>query len=158
MLSVKPKRLHEMDRLGDMGRFPVVIYAGATANVLGSVLLFFWLHGRSGGSLPVGFAAAVALVGLNLAPVVLLRRREGAAGLADTPPVEAMDFFRDQHRFATWVYAVASANLFFWLLLAWAAFDLERSARMLLAVEALAFACTFFPVWVRLFRRRPRVS
>ena len=153
----EPTRLHEMNRLGDMGRFPVVIYAGATANVLVSVGLAWWLHGRTGGWLPAGFVFAVVLVASNLLPVVLLRWREGAVGLADTPAVERMDFFRDQHRFATWVYAVASANLFFWLMLAWAAFTLERSGRMLLAVEALALACTFFPVWARLpGRGRPR--
>ena len=89
----------------------------------------------------------MGLVALNLLPVVLLRKREGAAGLADTPPVERMGFVRDHHRFATWVYAVASGNLFFWLMLAWAAFDVERSGRMLAAVEAVALVCTLFPVW-----------
>ena len=92
-------RLHEMNRLEDMGRFPAVIYMGATANVLASVLLFYWLHGRFGGSLAVGFVCAVILVAINLSPVVALRWREGAAGLADTPPVERMGFVRDQHRF-----------------------------------------------------------
>ena len=146
------KRLHEMNRLQDMGRFPTVVYAGATANVLVSILLFYWLHGRVGGSLPVGFVCAVVLLVINLSPVVLLRRREGAEGLANTPPVEQMGFVRDQHRFASWVYAVASGNLFFWLMLAWATFDLEHSARSLLGVELLAFLCTFAPVWRRLPR------
>ena len=141
-----------MSRLEDMGRFPVVVYAGATANVLASIGLFYWLHGRVAGSLPAGFACAVVLVAANLLPVVLLRWREGAAGLRDTPPVEQMGFVRDQHRFASWVYAVASGNLFFWLTLAWAAFDLERSERMFLGVEALAFFCTFAPGWWRLLR------
>ncbi len=145
-------RLHEMNRLEDMGRFPLVVYMGATANVLASVGAFYWLHGRVGGRLPVGFACAVVLVAANLLPVVLLRWREGAAGLRDTPPVERMGFVRDQHRFASWVYAVASGNLFFWLMLAWAAFDLERGTRSLLSVELLAFACTFAPVWRRLLR------
>ena len=74
-----------MNRLEDMGRFPTVVYAGATANVLVSILLFYWLHGRVGGSLPVGFVCAVVLLAINLSPVVLLRRREGAEGLASTP-------------------------------------------------------------------------
>ena len=148
-----PKRLHEMNRLEDMGRFPVVVYMGATANVLAEVLFFYWLHGRAGGSLPVGFAGAVVLVACNLLPVVALRWREGAAGLADTPPVEQMGFVRDQHRFASWVFAVASGNLFFWLILAWTAFGVERSGRMLLAVEALAFLCTLSPVFGRLLQR-----
>ena len=149
----EPKRLHEMDRLEDMGRFPVVVYAGATANVLFSVLLAWWWHGRTGGSMPAGFVFAVALVGLNLLPVVFLRWREGAAGLADTPAIGRMGFVRDQHRFASWVYAVASGNLFFWLMLAWAGFSWERSGRMLLAVEVVALLCTLFPAWVRAFRR-----
>ena len=148
-----PISLHEMNRLGDMGRFPVAVHAGATANVLVEVLFFYWLHGRVGGWLPVGFASAVVLVGLNLLPVVFLRWREGAAGFADTPLVEQMGFVRDQHRFASWVYAVASGNLFFWLMLAWAAFDLEHSGRMLAGVEGLAFFCTFAPAWVKLFSR-----
>lgn len=146
-------RLHEMNRLEDMGRFPLVVYLGATANVLVEVGFFYWLHGRTGGSLPVGFACAVGLVILNVLPVVVLRRLEGAAGLRDTPPVERMGFLRDQHRFASWVPAVASGNLFFWLMLAWAAFDLAHRPRTLVAVEALAFICTFLPVWVRLGRR-----
>ncbi len=151
-VPTRPTRLHEMSRLEDMGRFPVVVYLGATANVLASILLFYWLHGRVGGSLPVGFASAAVLVAVNLLPVVVLRRREGAAGLADTPPVERMDFFRDQHRFASWVYAAASGNLFFWLMLAWAALDVEHSVRVLLGVEALALLCTFAPAWLRRLR------
>ena len=149
--SPRPKRLHEMNRLEDMGRFPSVVCVGATANVLISIALFYWLHGRAGGSLPAGLVCAVCLVALNLLPVLVLRRREGAAGLADTPPIEQMGFVRDQHRFASWVYAVASGNLFFWLMLAWAAFDVECRPRMLLCVEALAFICTFAPAWMRLF-------
>ena len=151
--SDQPKRLHEMNRLEDMGRFPVVIYVGATAKVLAEVGFFYWLHGRVGGWLPAGFAVAVLLVAANLLPVVLLRWREGTAGLADTPPVEQMDFVRDQHRFASWVYAVASGNLFFWLVLAWAAFNVEHSPRMLLTVEGLALVCTFSPAIVRVARR-----
>lgn len=148
-----PTRLHEMNRLEDLGRFPVVVYVGATANVLAEVALFYWWHGRTGGWLPAGFVGAVVLLGINLLPVALLRWREGAAGLADTPPVEQMGFVRDQHRFASWVYAVASGNLFFWLMLAWAAFDLEHSGRVLVGVEGLAFLCTFAPAWMRLFTR-----
>ncbi len=152
-LLSQPKRLHQMNRLEDMGRFPVVVYMGATANVLVEILFIYWLHGRVGGRFPVGFVAAVILVACNLLPVVGLRWREGAAGLADTPPIEQMGFVRDQHRFASWVYAVASGNLFFWLMLAWAAFEVERCGRTLLAVEGLAFLCTFAPVWMRMMRR-----
>ena len=116
-------------------------------------MFIYWLYDRVGGRFPVGFVAAVLLVACNLLPVVLLRWREGAAGLEDTPPIEQMGFVRDQHRFASWVYAVASGNLFFWLMLAWAGFEVESSGRMLLAVEALAFLCTFAPVLARMAQR-----
>ncbi len=118
------------------------------------MLLFYWLHGYAGGYLPVRFGCAVFLVAGNLLPVAGLRWRGGKDGLTDTPPIEKMSFFADQHRFPSWVYAVAGANLFFWLVLAWAAFDLERSVRMLLGVELLGFLCTFAPVWLRLLRAR----
>ena len=152
-LISQPKRLHQMDRLEDMGRFPVVVYLGATANVLIEILFFYWLHARAGGRFFVGFVAAVILVACNLLPVVLLRWREGAVGLADTPPIEQMGFVRDQHRFASWVYAVASGNLFFWLMLAWTAFEVESRGRMLLAVEGFSFLCTFAPALIQMARR-----
>ena len=151
--AAPPTRLHEMNRLGDMGRFPLVVYLGATGNVLVEILFFYWWHGRVGGSLPAGFGAAVVLVALNLLPVVVLRRLDGPARLADTARVEEMNFFTDQHRFASWVYAVASGNLFFWLMLAWAAFDWEHGARVLGGVELLAFVCTFAPIWRRVIVR-----
>ncbi len=149
----QPTRLHEMNRLEDMGRFPVAVYLGATGNVLVEILFFYWLHGRAAGYLPIGLIGALVLLVLNLLPVVALRWREGTVGLRDTPLVERMSFVRDQHRFASWVYAVASGNLFFWLMVAWAMFDVERSTRMLLGVELLALLCTFAPAWVRLVRR-----
>ena len=142
-----------MNRLEDMGRFPVAVYLGATGNVLVEILFFYWLHGRAAGYLPIGLVGALVFLVLNLLPVVALRWREGTVGLRDTPLVERMSFVRDQHRFASWVYAVASGNLFFWLMVAWAMFDVERSTRMLLGVELLALLCTFAPAWVRLLRR-----
>lgn len=152
-LHATPKCLHEMDRLEDMGRFPIVIYIGATGNVLASILLFFWLHRYVEGSFPIGFICAMILLACNLLPVIILRQYDGAEKLAATRPVESMSFLTDQHRFASWVYAVASGNLLFWLMLAWAAFDIEGSGRMLLGVESLAFICTFAPAWLRFFRR-----
>ena len=44
------KRLNEMDELRDMGRFPLPVHAGATANVLLTILLTFLLRGRSEGA------------------------------------------------------------------------------------------------------------
>ena len=62
-----------------------------------------------------------------------------------------MGFFADQHKFASWVYAVASANMLVWMMLSWSLFSHRRSRRTLGAVLIVAFACTFFPGWRRLF-------
>ena len=45
--------------------------------------------------------------------------------------------------------------MMFWIVLAWAAFSYRRGPRTLLAVLALAFICTFFPAWRRLFTSQP---
>ncbi len=92
----------------------------------------------------------LTIVPLNLLPVVLLRRRLDEHTYY--PPIEEISFFGDQHKFASWVYAVASGNMMFWIVLAWAAFSYRRGPRTLFAV--LALACTFFPAWRRLFVAR----
>jgi hypothetical protein len=40
-----------------------------------------------------------------------------------------------------------------WILLSWSLFSYRRDRRTLAGMLLLAFACTFFPAWVRLFRR-----
>jgi len=37
------------------GRFPVVVYIGATNNVMVEILFIYWLYDRVGGRLSVGF-------------------------------------------------------------------------------------------------------
>ena len=143
------KRLDEMDDLRDMGRFPVPIYAGATGNVLMTIVLTYLVRGRYGASrtLPK-WGGGVILA--NLLPVLLLRSRmdEGTR----FPEIEQMDFFADQHKFARWVYAVASANMLFWISLSWAVFSRRRDGVTLAGVLLLAFVCTFYPAWIRLFK------
>ena len=143
------KRLDEMDDLRDMGRFPVPIYMGATGNVLMTIILTYLVRGRYGSSrtLPK-WGGGVILA--NLLPVLLLRSRmdEGTR----FPEIEQMDFFNDQHKFARWVYAVASANMLFWISLSWIIFSRRRDGATLAGVLLLAFVCTFYPAWIRLFR------
>lgn len=145
-----PKRLDEMDDLRDMGRFPVPVYVGATANILMTIWLTYGLRGRFDGPLALP-AWAVGIVFVNLLPVVALRSRMDE----DTgfPLIEEMGFFGDQHKFSSWVYAVASGNMMFWIMLSWSVFSRRRDRKTLAGMLALAFACTFFPAWVRLFRR-----
>ncbi len=143
------KRLNEMDELRDMGRFPVPIYVGATGNVLMTIFLTYLVRGRSARSraLPA-WGGGVILA--NLLPVFLLRSRMDEE--TRYPEIEEMDFFTDQHKFSRWVYGVASANMLFWISLSWLAFSRRRDGRTLAGMLLLAFVCTFFPAWIRLFK------
>ncbi len=139
-----------MDDLRDMGRFPLPIYAGATGNVLLTVLLTYLLRGRREGSLVLPVWAG-SVVAANLLPVVLLR--SGMDENTRYPEIEEMGFFGDQHKFSNWVYAVASANMLVWIVSSWSLFTRQRDGKTLAGMLVLAFVCTTFPAWVRLFRR-----
>lgn len=150
MTDPRPKRLNEMDDLRDMGRFPVPVYVGATSNILLTIFLTYLLKGRHESPLALP-AWAVGIISTNLLPVVALRSRMD--GRTSFPEIEKMGFFGDQHKFSSWVYAVASGNMLFWVMLAWSVFSRRRDRKTLAWVLVLAFVCTFFPAWVRLFRR-----
>jgi hypothetical protein len=135
-----------MNRLSDMGHFPVVVNAGATANVLATITVTWFVVAR----FPEPFApvAWVALVlAVNLLPVVLLRMNMGPA--TEFPALAEMDFVRDQHKFSDWVYVAASANMAFWVLVSWALFSVEHTALALLGMLVVAFVATFSPVLLR---------
>jgi hypothetical protein len=89
----------------------------------------------------------VAGAAVNLAPVVLLRAI--TFNRAPVPPLSKMDFWRDQHRFSDWVYLAASANMAFWVLVAWSLFAISHTPAMLVVVLATAFFATFSPVLLR---------
>ena len=146
----RSKRLNEMDDLKDMGRFPLSIYFGATGNVLMTISLNYLLRGRYESPLALP-AWAGGVLSANVLPVVLLRSRMDER--TSYPEIEEMGFFGDQHKFSNWVYAVASANMLVWILLSWSLFSYRRNPQTLVAMLVLAFVCTFFPAWIRLFRR-----
>ena len=151
MTSDNPaKRLHEMNALKDMGQFPLAIYAGATGNVLATLTATWFLHHYTA-DLRVLWILAVGIIALNLSPVVFLRLV--LKNTRDTPPIRQMNFFRDQHRFASWVYAVASGNLFFWIATAWCVFSFNAELPSLLGLLGIALVVTSFPAWIRLFRK-----
>ena len=145
-----PKRLNEMDDLRDMGRFPVPVHAGATANILLTICLTYLLRGRTGKPLALPVWAG-GIISANVLPVVALRSRMDET--TTFPLIEEMGFFGDQHKFSSWVYAVASANMLVWVVLSWSLFSVRRDRKTLAGMLGLAFVCTFFPAWVRLFRR-----
>ena len=153
MIDRKPweKPLDRMDRLADMAHFPAAVNAGATANILLTIAVTWLLVPR----FPQPYAPAVwigVVLCLNLAPVVFLR----AVRANDTPVprMAEMDFFRDQHRFSDWVYLAASANMGFWILVAWSVFSVSGSVRVLAALLSIAFLATFSPVLLRVVLRR----
>lgn len=150
MVKASEKRLNEMNRLGDMAHFPAVVNAGATVNVLLTLMATWWVVPRY--RQPYAPMVWVALVlCANLLPVVLLR-----LGLRDGMEYRTlgeMDFLRDQHRFSDWVYVAASANMAFWILVGWAVFSLNRSREVLVVILVVALLATFSPVLVRVFRR-----
>lgn len=142
------KTLDRMNRLGDMGRFPPAVHAGATLNILITVAITLPVFARFGG-LPWALPCWIALVlAANVAPVALLRLA-GWRKDAPYPPIERMSFGGDQHRFADWVYLAASANMAFWIALAWCAFALLPPGPALVGVQGLALICTLAPVWSR---------
>ena len=146
----RSKRLNEMDDLKDMGRFPLSIYFGATGNVLMMISLTYLLRERCESPLALP-AWTGGVLSANVLPVLLLRSRMDER--TTYPEIEEMGFFGDQHKFSNWVYAVASANMLVWILLSWSLFSYRRNPRTLVAMLVLAFVCTFFPAWIRLFRR-----
>lgn len=144
------KRLNEMDDLRDMGRFPPLVHAGATANILITIFMTYMLRGRSEGPLTLPVWAG-GVICMNVLPVIALRSRMDAD--TDFPVIEEMGFFGDQHKFSSWVYTVASANMLVWIVLSWSVFSHRRDRGTLGGMLAVAFLCTFFPSWIKLFRR-----
>ncbi len=144
------KRLDQMDDLRDMGRFPLPIYLGATGNILLTIALTYLVRSRYPRPLALPLWSG-GIISLNVLPVFLLRSRMDEDN--QYPPIEEMSFFTDQHKFSNWVYAVASANMLFWIVLSWTLFSYRRDRKALAGMLVLAFVCTFFPAWIRLFRR-----
>ncbi|WP_263381849.1 hypothetical protein [Granulicella arctica] len=145
-ISSSDKPIDRMDRLADMAHFPAIVNAGATVNILATLLVTWALVPRY----PQVYApivwTAIVLI-LNLSPVILLRAI--AFNKAPIPPLSHMDFYRDQHRFSDWVYLAASANMAFWILVSWSIFSVSHAPAILAAVLAVAFLATFSPVLLR---------
>ena len=138
------KPLNQMDRLTDMLHFPAVVNAGATVNVLITVLATWWVEPRY----PALAGLWVALVlAVNLLPVALLRLT--ITPETTYPALGKMNFVHDQHKFSDWVYVAASADMAFWVLLAWTVSALHRTRPALAMVEIAAVLVTFSPVLLR---------
>ncbi|MBE7159338.1 MAG: hypothetical protein INR62_13065 [Rhodospirillales bacterium] len=145
-MNAGEKPLNAMNRLADMGHFPVAVNAGATVNVLAMIALTWYVQP----SLPQPWApvAWVALILVcNLLPVALLRLTLTES--TTYPTLQTMNFWRDQHKFSDWVYVAASANMGFWILAAWAVFSARHTAGTLGVSLLVGFLATFSPVLLR---------
>lgn len=145
-MNAADKKLNEMNRLSDMAHFPVVVHAGATANILMTITITWWLEPRY----PQAYAPLVwvaMVLSVNLLPVVLLR----LSLKPDTVyrSLGEMRFFEDQHRFSDWVYLAASANMAFWILVSWAIFSATHRPAALAGILVVAALATFSPVLLR---------
>ena len=155
------KPLDHMDRLSDMLHFPALVNAGATLNILFTLAVTFALVGYLATNPPPLPATAVPVLWtalvlvLNVAPVVLLRLL-GWQRTAPMPTLAGMHFTRDQHRFSSWVYLAASANMAFWILAAWPLFTARHTPSTLALVLVVAFLATFSPVLLRPLLRSAR--
>ena len=154
-MNAEDKKLNHMNRLGDMAHFPVLVNAGASANVLLTVAVTWWLEPRlTEPWAPVAWVALVLCI--NLLPVALLRLslNERTA----YPTLRDMNFWRDQHKFSDWVYVAASANMAFWVLVSWAIFSIGHTAGALGLMLGTAFLVTFSPVILRSWRTKSLAS
>jgi len=133
-----------MNRLTDMLHFPALVNAGATLNVLITILLTWYVEPHH----PALAGPWIALVlACNLLPVQLLRLT--VTPTTQYPPLGQMNFFRDQHKFSDWVYVAASADMAFWILLTWTVSALHRTQTTLIITLVAAFLITFSPVLLR---------
>ena len=147
-MDASQKHLNEMNRLGDMLHFPATVNAGATLNVLVTMLATWWVEPRWPA---LGGLWLAAVLAANLLPVFALRLTMGPE--TNYPRIGEMNFFRDQHKFSDWVYLAASADMAFWVLLTWTASALMRTGGLLAGLLSLAAVATFSPVLFRKFIR-----
>jgi hypothetical protein len=142
------KPLDQMNTLSDMARVPWTVHLGASLNIVFSVWLTYQVFGLTHGNFIFFLPFAVTLIGLNLLPVVLRRRSEAKPDRINN--LGEMNFFNDQHRFSSWVYAIASGNMLFWTVFAWWVFTLKFSLESLWSIQLFAFVITYVPLWRRL--------
>lgn len=179
LLRSADKPVNRMDRLADMGHFPAFVNAGATANVLITLCVTWWLVGvvlrRLGTSAADGifrlggparpqntagalqalqfWSVAIPLLWVALVLIVNLAPvvllRLRLTPEATYPPLREMNFVTDQHKFSSSVYLAASANMAFWVLLGWVAFTWSHTWQILVGLLAVAAMATFSPVLLR---------
>ena len=141
-----------MNRLGDLGRFPIPVLLGATFNVLLTIGVVWHYEPRTDPHFMAMEMWIAGVLALNLIPVVLLRLFTLGPD-TEYPIIERMNFFRDQHKFSNWVYLAASANMALWITVVWHASYYCHLHTYIAGVMVIAAIGTLAPAWLRLFHR-----
>ena len=135
--------INQMTKLSDMGKFPWHVHLGASLNIIFTIWLTRVIYLHTGGDLFYLPLFSAFIISANLLPVIFLRLFR--IDSRPYPEIGKMNFFLDQHRFSSWVYAIASANMFFWITTSWCIFSIYKNPLALLQV--FAFFITFVPAW-----------
>ena len=146
------RSINQMNTLSDMTRFSWTVHLGASLNIVFAVWLTHLVFRFTDGNFVFFMPFAVILIAANLLPVVAMRTLDTKSD--NFSALEEMDFFNDQHRFSTWVYAVASGNMLFWTIFAWWSFSIYHNRATLLFVQCLAFVVTYVPLWRKFLRQK----
>lgn len=144
------RKINEMSEIWDMGKFPFVIYCGATANILATIWVTSYVYWAVAGDVRWLLPWAVILPLVNIFFVVALRF--GMPEPLEYPLISQTNFWSDQHRFSTWVYVVAGFNMFFWISFGWWSQSMFPESTSLNISLAVAFVVTFVPLWRWIFR------
>jgi hypothetical protein len=140
--------INSMTALRHLGELPAFVHLGASLNIVVTIFLTWYVFQLFGGGVVGLIPWAVAMPLINIIPVVILRRVDRSD--RPFPETSQMNFLRDQHRFSSWVYAVAAANMFFWIVFSWWCFSIYPFSITLNLVQVSAFAITYVPLWRRL--------
>ena len=150
------RKLNELNCITDMGKFPWSVHLGASTNIIFTIWLTSLIFNKTNGEMIILPLFAVTIITLNLIPVLILRKKE--QNKMPYPEVDKMNFFGDQHRFSTWVYVVASSNMFFWITLSWCIFSYNSSIATVLFVQSLSLFITYVPLWREAISRYKAIS
>jgi hypothetical protein len=149
---IEAKRLNEMNRLGDLGRFPLPVLAGAAFNVLLTIGVVWHYEPITQPYFLAMEKWIAGVLALNLVPVLLLRLFT-LNDKTEYPIIERMNFFRDQHKFSNWVYLAASANMALWVNVVWNTSWTWHTHTNIATVMFAALVTTTAPAWLRIFHR-----
>jgi hypothetical protein len=139
--------INKMNSLADLFCLPISVHLGATTNIVFTILASNYYFKNYSNNHFALLEVSSFFIASNILPVIFLRLLDKKLDL-DIPTLNDMSFFRDQHRFSSWVYFVASGNMVFWILQSWF-ISFFSNENFLIYLVATAVLITFTPLWRR---------